>query len=115
MTGRTVYIRAEDICIDADEDGYSLLVTDEDSGNSISINIQHIVLDFYNNVVSTIGPYAAEADSARRAVASGMSRADYLDSPQPVTSRPVSVEDAIEAGYALDDPKSPNYHERMVD
>ena len=38
-----------------------------------------------------------------------------LAAPKPVTSRPVSVYDAIDAGYALDDPKSPNYHERMVD
>ncbi len=38
-----------------------------------------------------------------------------LAAPKPVTSRPVSVEDAIDAGYALDDPKSPGYHERMVD
>jgi hypothetical protein len=38
-----------------------------------------------------------------------------LAAPRPVTSRPVSVEDAIEAGYALDDPKHPTFYERMVD
>jgi hypothetical protein len=35
--------------------------------------------------------------------------------PQFVTRRPVDIEDAVEAGYALDDPKSPGYHDRMVD
>jgi hypothetical protein len=110
----TVYIRAEDIVIESDEDGFCLFVTDEDSGNSIRINIQHMVLDFYAAVRKEIGPYAAEAESARAAVAAGVSLEDYTAVPQLVTNRPVSVEDAIEAGYALDDPKSPGYHDRMV-
>lgn len=110
----TVYIRAEDIVIESDEDGYSLFVTDEDSGNSIRINIQHLVFDFYRAVQADIRPYILEAEDARSAVSRGVSLEEYTALPQLVTNRPVSVEDAIEAGYALDDPKSPGYHDRMV-
>jgi hypothetical protein len=107
-------ITANSIQIDTDEGRYVLHIETEELGTA-RVDIHDIVLDFYAAVRAEIGPYAAEADSARRAVASGMSRADYLDSPQPVTSRPVDVQDAIDAGYALDDPKSPGFHDRMVD
>jgi hypothetical protein len=110
----TVYIRAEDVVIESDEDGYRLFVTDEESGNSIRINIQDIVFEFYAAVQREIRPYVLEAESARSAVAAGVSLLDYT-APQPVTNRPVDVYEAIEAGYALDDPKSPGYHDRMVD
>jgi hypothetical protein len=107
------YITAEDAGIDTDDGRYILKVWADD-GREFTIDIHPFVLDFYANVKTEIGPYAAEAESARKAVASGMSRADYLDSPQPVRSRPVDVQDAIDAGYALDDPKSPGFHDRMV-
>jgi hypothetical protein len=109
-----IYITADDAGIDTDEGRYVLRIWGN-QGEDITVNIHSFVLDFYANVKENIGPYAAEAEGARKAVASGMSRADYLDSPQPVRSRPVDVQDAIDAGYALDDPKSPGYHDRMVD
>ncbi len=99
----TVYIRAEDIQIDSDEDGWNLTVTDEASGKSICINFQALALEFYDNVRHTLGPYATEAAAARATM------------PQMVYRRPVDIEEAIDAGYALDDPKSPGYHDRMVD
>ena len=64
-------------------------------------------IEFYDQVRSVIGEYAAEAQIARLEVQAGI--------PQPVTNRPMSVEDAINAGYALDDPKSPGWHDRMSD
>ncbi len=102
----TVYIRAEDICIESDEDGFCLFITDEDSGNSIRVNIQHFVLDFYKNVQAEIRPYVLEADSARNAVAAGVPLEEYLDS---------GYSDEQASGYALDDPKHPTFHERLAD
>jgi hypothetical protein len=109
-----IHIKVEVIKIDDDEGRFIIAATTED-GEILNLDIHDSVLDFYASVKENIGPYAAEAESARKAVAAGMSRADYLDSPQPVRSRPVDVQDAIDAGYALDDPKSPGYHDRMVD
>jgi hypothetical protein len=110
MTHR-FHLRAESVTVDTDEGRFCLIITDADEGRESQIDIHDCVLEFFKNAMDRIGEYAAEAQLARAT----MSRADYLDSPQPVRSRPVSVEDAIEAGYALDDPKSPGYHDRMVD
>jgi hypothetical protein len=106
-------ITADNISFDSDEGRFTMIVQG-DEGDTIIVDIHNVALDFYAQVRREMDDYVADAESARKAVASGMSRADYLDSPQPVRSRPVSVEDAIEAGYALDDPKSPGYHDRMV-
>lgn len=94
--------RATEVVIDDNEGRYTMIVTDED-GTRQTIDIHDCVLEFYERVRTEIGPYYAEYDSARYSM------------PQPVT---VAVEDvyaAIDAGYALDDPKSPGYHDRMVD
>jgi len=107
------YLTASSIRIDEDEGRFVLLI-DSDEEDTITVNIHSIALDFYQDVQRELRPWFLEAEHARQAVAAGVSREDYLGSPEPVTSRPVSVEDAIEAGYALDDPKSPGYHDRMV-
>ena len=108
------YLIATSIRVDEDE-GRIVLLIDSDEEDTITVNIHSLAVGFYHDVPPELGPWAHEADSAPAAVAAGVSREDYLGPPQPVTSRPVSVEDAIDAGYALDDPKSPGYHERMVD
>jgi hypothetical protein len=97
----SVYIRAEEIRIEGDEDGYSLVAVDSDSGKSITIGVQDIVFEFYAAVQREIRPYILEAESARTAVASGMSREEYLGTPD------------LTGAYELDDPKHPTYHERM--
>ena len=102
----TVYIRAEDFRVDSDEDGYSLFFTDSDSGQSISINIHGLTLEFYAAVQKEIRPYVLEAESARNAVSAGLSRAQYLG----ITGPPEDEN----SGYELDDPKHPTYHDRMV-
>jgi hypothetical protein len=94
-------IHAESLKIDTDEGRYMLLVETDDCLHRFDIH--GLVLDFYDEVRRELLPYVVEAEAARVTV------------PQLVTNRPVSVEDAIEAGYALDDPKSPGYHDRMVD
>ena len=94
------------IKVDNDEGRFCLVVETEygeDDEMLLQIDIHDDVLSFWENLRSTIGRYAAEAADARATM------------PQPVT---VAVEDvyaAIDAGYALDDPKSPGYHDRMVD
>jgi hypothetical protein len=114
----SVYFNASDAGIDTDEGRFVLKVWADEEGTEYTIDIHPFVLDFYAAVKSEIGPYAAEADQARRAVTTGMTREQYLATqypgyPQPVT---VAVEDvyaAIDAGYALDDPKHSTYHDRM--
>lgn len=92
---------AESLKIDTDEGSFVLEVETDDA--VIRYDIHHLALEFEAEVRRELRPYALEAEHARATM------------PELVTSRPVSVEDAIEAGYALDDPKSPGYYERMVD
>ena len=99
-------IRAEHVEIVTDEGRYVLVVWDEASTDKLSIDIHDSVLDFYAQVQREIRPYVLEADLEAEHARATM--------PQPVTNRPVSVEDAVDAGYALDDPKSPGFHDRMV-
>ena len=108
-----MFSTADSVYLEVDEGRLMLHVWDEDGEHVYDIHADDV--KFYENVQAELGGYAREALEARHAVRSGVTREDYLGSPQPVTSRPVSVEDAIDAGYALDDPKSPGYHERMVD
>ena len=109
-----MFSTADSVAIYEDEGRFYIRVQ-TDEGEVILIDIHAQAVGFYENVQAELGGWAREALEARHAVRNGVSREDYLGAPQPVTSRPVSVEDAIEAGYALDDPKSPGYHERMVD
>jgi hypothetical protein len=108
-----LFLTADAVRVDSDEKGFGLII-DTDEGDKIYVNIHGCALDFYDSVRVEMRGWVAEAESARAAVAAGVSLEEYTV-PQPVTNRPVSVEDAIEAGYALDDPKSPGYHDRMVD
>ncbi len=78
----------------SDEDGFVLQIFPDD-GPRIDINIQSIVFDFYKNVQAEIRPYVLEAESARASIPAGYAELDD--------------------GYELDDPKSPGYHDRMVD
>lgn len=107
------YLTATDIRVQEDEGRFVLLI-DSDDEDTIIVDIHRIALKFYEEVQRELRPWFLEAEHARQAVAAGVSKADYLGSPQPVTTRPVSVEDAVEAGYALDDPKHPSFLE-MVD
>lgn len=94
--------RADSVKIDTDE-GRFVLILDTDYQGRVTIDIHDIALEVEATVRRELRPYALEAEHARATM------------PQYVTNRPMSVEDAIEDGYALDDPKSPGYYERMVD
>jgi hypothetical protein len=109
-------IIADSIEIAHDDEGYRLVVEGLDGRHVI--DIQGIVFDFYAAVQREIRPYVLEAEDARREFVQVADDAEVtvrVFGPAPITSRPMSVEDAIAAGYALDDPKSPGYHDRMVD
>jgi hypothetical protein len=108
-----LFLTADAVRVDSDEKGFALII-DTDEGDKLYVNIHACALDFYDSVRVEMRGWVAEADMARAAVAAGVTLEGYTV-PQPVTNRPVSVEDAIEAGYALDDPKSPGFHDRMVD
>lgn len=101
----TTFAHAESVYVDDDEGRFQLHVHTSD-GDHLIFDIHASALEFYDNVDKMIGDYGREADQARRTVAAGV--------PLPVFTKTVSVEDAVEAGYALDDPKSPGYYERMV-
>lgn len=98
-------IRADSIKVSDDEGRYTLTIESDYGIFPIVVDIHDLVLDFYAQVQREIRPYVLEAEMSRFVAAL----------PELVTNRPVSVEDAVEAGYALDDPKSPGYHDRMVD
>jgi len=99
-------LNADSIRIDTDE-GQFLLVIDTEEFGTLRVNFHACALEFEDEVRKELRPYALEAASARATMPSSY--------PEPVLSRPISVEDAIEAGYALDDPKSPGYYDRMID
>ena len=91
-------IHADSIKIDTDEGRYVLLIEDSSFDGPHSFDIHDVVLDFYASVQKEIRPYVLEAESARRSL--------------PVDGADLGVE--FQSGYALDDPKHPTYHERMV-
>jgi hypothetical protein len=101
MTRKPIIYTADAARVDSDEQGFGLVI-DTDEGDKLYINIHSVALDFYDSVRVEMRGWVAEADMARATM------------PQPVTNRPVDVYEAIEAGYALDDPKSPGYHDRMT-
>jgi hypothetical protein len=113
MTRKPIIYTADAVRVDSDEQGFGLVI-DTDEGDKLYINIHRCALDFYDSVRVEMRGWVAEADMARAAVNAGVSLEEYT-SPQPVTNRPVDVYEAIGAGYALDDPKSPGYHDRMSD
>lgn len=115
MTRKPIIYTADHARIDEHQDGRVAIIVDTDEGDKLYVDIHDCALDFYASVQADLRPYALEAEHARAAVGAGVSLEAYTAIPQPVTNRPVDIEDAIEAGYALDDPKSPGYHERMVD
>lgn len=94
-------LTADNIKIDTDEGRFILIIDTEEIG-TLRVDFHRVALEFEDEVRRELRPYALEAYHARSL-------------PQPVTTPIVSVEDAIAAGYALDDPKSPGYYERMVD
>ena len=100
----TLYGTADSLSIDTDEGRFVLVITD-DEGDRAVINFHHLALEFYEEVQRELRPWYLEAESARSAVAAGASLNEYL------TGTPDVDPDA----YALDDPKHPTYHERMVD
>ena len=61
-------ITADTIIVDDDEGRFVLKIITDDL-ETITVDIHQCVLSFYADVRSSIGPYAAEAESARRAVA----------------------------------------------
>ena len=121
-------IRAERIHIDTDEGRFILIIEPEDTLDTLRVDIHDHALALYTEVRMNLGPYI---EDAARAMAS---------MPQPVTNRPVSVEDAVDAGrmqdvritendsvdpsslfdrvrdaedaYLLNDPKHPTFHDR---
>ena len=86
-------IRANDIQVDEDEGRFCLVVHTDDTTHRFDIH--SIALEFYAEVRKQIRPYVIESDEAR-------------------ASMPTVVRTG-DTGYALDDPKHPTYHERMVD
>ena len=101
-----LFLKADAIRVDPDERGFALII-DTDEGDKLYVEIPGTLaaLDFYASVRSQMSGWAAEAESARAAVAAGVSLEDYTGATVP----------ADDSGYALDDPKHPTYHERMVD
>ena len=114
MTRKPIIYTADAVRVEGDERGFGLII-DTDEGDKVYVDIHNVALEFYDSVRVEMRGWVAESEDARAAVAAGVSLEDYTAIPQLVTNRPVSVEDAIEAGYALDDPKSPGFHDRMVD
>lgn len=114
MSRKPIFYTADAARIDEHRDGRIAIIVDTDEGDKLYVDIHSVALDFYASVQRELRPYALEAELARAAVQSGMSREEYLGIPQVVTTGIVDIEDAIEAGYALDDPKSPGYHDRTV-
>lgn len=100
------HLTASRIRIDEDE-GHIVLLIDSDEEDTITVDIHGIAVEFHDDVRREIGPWAHEAEDARQAVAAGV--------PLKVYTKVVSVEDAIEDGYALDDPKHPQYHSTHAD
>jgi hypothetical protein len=96
-------ITADSIKIDTDEGRFIMVVDYIGSAQPLTFDIHDIALEVEAEVRRELRPYALEAEYARATM------------PSLVTNRPVDIEDAIEAGYALDDPKSPGYHDRVVD
>lgn len=73
---------ADDIRVDSDERGFSLVI-DTDEGDKLFVDIQAVVLEFYDRVRSDIGPYAAEAENARSAVSRGVTLDEYVGRTTP--------------------------------
>lgn len=96
-------ITADSVKVDDDE-GRIVLIVETDEGDTVTVNIHNVALEFYADVQRKLRPYALEADDARRAVAAGVSLKSYVG----------AAEDDDDCGYALDDPKHPTYYERMV-
>jgi len=96
-------IRADHIIVDNDEGRFTLKVITE--AGILTFDVHDVALELYDEIVARIGSYAAEAvhDIALDEV------------PVPVPTKVENVYDHVEAGYELDDPKSPGYHDRMVD
>ena len=100
-----LFTTADAVRVDSDERGFALVIDTED-GDKLYVNIQPCALEFYDSVRNEMRGWVAEADSARLAVAAGVSLEDYTGATVP---------DIVATGYALDDPKHPTYHERVVD
>ena len=83
-----------------EDEGRFVLVLETDDGEQ-QFEIHGVALELYEQVQREIRPWYLEAESARQAVARGVSREEYLNGTS-------------EDGYALDDPKHPTYHERMT-
>ena len=86
-------IQVDSIRIDDDEGRFVLEVVTID-GDSHRYDIHAHVVEFYDAVRVGMGPYVAEYEHARATM------------PGPV--------DEYDDGYALDDPKSEGWYERMV-
>lgn len=99
------YTYADEARVDTDEGRFRIVIETQD-GDHMEFDIHAIALEFYENVQAELGGWAREGIEIREQVRRGV--------PQPVTTPIADVEDAIDAGYALDDPKSPGYHDRIV-
>ena len=86
MTRRPIIYTADAARIDEINDGHVAIIIDTDEGDKLYVDIHPVALEFYASVQANLRPYALEAESARAAVASGMSLDEYLRTPQPVES-----------------------------
>jgi len=83
-------LTADNIKIDTDEGRFLLVISTEEIG-TVTVDFHSLALEFEDEVRRELRPYALEAAHAR-------------------ATMPTDDGD----GYALDDPKSPGYYERMV-
>ena len=98
-----MFSTADSVYLDTDEGRFQLHIHTDEGEHVYDIHAD--ALKFYENVQAELGGWAREALDARHAVRNGVSLTEYL------TGAPEVDPDA----YALDDPKHPTYHERMVD
>ena len=101
MRETTTFEHADSVYVEEDEGRFQLHVWAGD--DHMIFDIHADALKFYENVVREIRPWFLEAEHARQAVNAGVSLKAYTG----------AAEDQDD-GYALDDPKHPTYHDRMV-
>ena len=99
-----LFLKADAIRVDTDEKGFALII-DTDEGDKLYVEMHGCALDFYASVRSEMSGWVAEAESARAAVAAGVSLEDYTGATVP----------AEDSGYATDDPKHPDFHDIAVE
>lgn len=90
------HVRAEAVRFEGDEDGWHMLIDTPDE--LIDVHIHGIHWDLYLGCKRTLGAEYQEAMGIKREV----------EQAGP------SIDDDPDQGYARDDPKHPDYHDRYV-